>query len=138
MTPERLLALYYRVAEAPDAGPRLRRFVLDITVRGKLVEQDPADEPASDLLKRISAEKARMVKAREIRKQRPAAPIREIPFEVPPTWQWTQIAELGAMSPRNDYPDSLEASIHLETSVGGCVRSRFKVPYIPCSRLLRL
>ena len=57
MNTDRLLALYDRVAEAPDAASRLRRFVLDLAVRGKLVEQDPADEPASELLRRIAAEK---------------------------------------------------------------------------------
>ncbi len=45
-----------RIAEAPDAVPRLRRFILDLAVRGKLVEQDPNDEPASELLKRIQPE----------------------------------------------------------------------------------
>ncbi len=58
MNADRLLALYDQVAEAPDAIARLRRFVLDLAVRGKLVAQDPADEPASELLKRIAAEKA--------------------------------------------------------------------------------
>ena len=70
MNARRLLALYDRVAEAPDAVPRLRRFVLDLAVRGKLVEQDPADEPASKLLQRIAAEKARLVQTRQIRKPR--------------------------------------------------------------------
>ncbi|MFO1153857.1 MAG: restriction endonuclease subunit S [Rhodospirillales bacterium] len=59
MTAVRLLGLYQRIAEAPDAIARLRRFVLDLAVRGKLVPQDPADEPASELLKRIAKEKAR-------------------------------------------------------------------------------
>ena len=45
MNAERLLALYERVAEAPDAITRLRRFILDLAVRGKLVAQDPQDEP---------------------------------------------------------------------------------------------
>ena len=48
MNADRLLPLYDRVAETRDAVPRLRRFVLDLAVRGKLVAQDPADEPASD------------------------------------------------------------------------------------------
>ena len=52
-TADRLLALHDRVAEAEDAIPRLRRFVLDLAVRGKLVEQDPSDEPAAELLKRL-------------------------------------------------------------------------------------
>ena len=54
MNADRLLAFYGRVAEAPDAVPRLRRFVLDLAVRGKLVAQDAGDEPASELLKRIA------------------------------------------------------------------------------------
>ena len=63
MNAERLLAHYERIADAPDAIARLRRFVLDLAVRGKLVPQDPKDEPASELLKRIATEKARLVKA---------------------------------------------------------------------------
>ena len=51
MNADRLLALYERVADAPGAVARLRRFVLDLAVRGKLVEQDSEDEPASELLK---------------------------------------------------------------------------------------
>ena len=65
MNADRLFALYDRVADAPDAVSRLRRFVLDLAVRGKLVEQDPADEPASELLKRIAAEKAATGEGRE-------------------------------------------------------------------------
>ena len=53
MNAERLLAHFDRISDAPDAIPRLRRFILDLAVRGKLVEQDPNDEPASELLKRI-------------------------------------------------------------------------------------
>jgi type I restriction enzyme, S subunit len=50
MNPERLLQHFERISEAPDAIPRLRRFILDLAVRGKLVEQDPNDEPASSQL----------------------------------------------------------------------------------------
>ena len=53
MNAERLLALYDRAADAPDAVSRLRRFVLDLAVRGRLVGQNPADEPASALLKQV-------------------------------------------------------------------------------------
>ena len=62
MNADRLLAHYERIADAPDAVPRLRRFILDLAVRGKLVDQDPNDEPAAELLKRIAKEKARLVK----------------------------------------------------------------------------
>ena len=51
---------YERVADAPDPVGRLRRFLLDLAVRGRLVEQDPPDDPASELLKRIAAAKTRL------------------------------------------------------------------------------
>jgi len=57
MNAKRLLAHYNRIADAPDAVARLRRFILDLAVRGKLVPQDPKDEPASVLLERIQAER---------------------------------------------------------------------------------
>jgi len=53
MNAERLLQHFDRISEAPDAIPRLRRFILDLAVRGKLVEQDPSDEPAEELLKLV-------------------------------------------------------------------------------------
>jgi type I restriction enzyme S subunit len=99
-TPEaRLLALFDQVAEAPDAIARLRRFVLDLAVRGKLVAQDPADEPASELLKRIAAEKARLVKAGEIRKPRDLANGEDVepPFDVPASWRWCRLDTVGAI-----------------------------------------
>ena len=57
MNAERLLEHYAQIMDAPDAIPRLRRFILDLAVRGKLVSQDPNDEPASELLKRIAKER---------------------------------------------------------------------------------
>ena len=68
MNAEHLLTHFDRLTDAPDAIPRLRRFILDLAVRGKLVEQDPEDEPAGELLRRIAAEKKRLVEAGEIRK----------------------------------------------------------------------
>jgi hypothetical protein len=53
MNATQLLAHFDRLAEAPGAVPRLRRFILDLAVRGKLVEQDAGDEPAAELLERI-------------------------------------------------------------------------------------
>ena len=57
MNAAQVLDHFDRICDAPDAIPRLRRFILDLAVRGKLVEQDPNDEPASELLKRIQAER---------------------------------------------------------------------------------
>jgi type I restriction enzyme, S subunit len=96
MNAERLLAHYERIADAPDAIPRLRRFVLDLAVRGKLVPQDPNDEPASELLKRIAAEKARRVKEGTLREQKPLLPIKtdQVEFDLAPGWQWVRMAEV--------------------------------------------
>jgi type I restriction enzyme, S subunit len=97
MNAERLLAHYERIADAPDAIARLRRFVLDLALRGKLVPQDRRDAPVSELLKRIAAEKARLVKAGEIRSQRPIPALAEVPFPIPTNWRWSQIAEIGVL-----------------------------------------
>jgi type I restriction enzyme S subunit len=110
MNAERLLALYERVAEAPDAITRLRRFILDLAVRGKLVPQDPNDEPASELLKRIAKEKARLVKAGEIRIPKAVPLLFEAPFSIPPNWQWSQLSEIGILNPRNTAADLLDTS----------------------------
>lgn len=64
-----LLNYFERIIDAPDAVPRLRQFILDLAVRGKLVEQVPRDEPASELLKRIQAEKTRLAKEGQIKNQ---------------------------------------------------------------------
>ncbi|WP_299844625.1 restriction endonuclease subunit S [uncultured Jannaschia sp.] len=107
MNAERLLVLYEKVAEAPDAVPRLRRFVLDLAVRGKLVPQDGGDEPASELLKRIAAEKARLVKAGEIRKPKALPPVDDEPFDLPSNWRWVRIREVtsnrGQRVPDSDF-----------------------------------
>ena len=112
MNPKQLLAHFDRISEAPDAIPRLRRFILDLAVRGKLVEQNPDDEPASELLKRIHAEKARLAKSGKVdRAKRPSAPLEEdIPFPVPGNWCWSTLAEAGILSPRNSADDRLQTS----------------------------
>ena len=101
-----------RLIQSPESVHRLRRFILDLAVRGKLVPQDPNDEPASELLKRIVAEKVRLVKAGEIRKQKaiPALTVKDTPFTLPANWKWSQIAEIGVLSPRNDATDDTLAS----------------------------
>ena len=96
MNADRLLAHYERIADAPDTVPRLRRFVLDLAVRGKLVDQDPNDEPAAALLKRIAKEKARLVKAGESRREKSLPEIEsdDVPYEIPYGWEWTRIREI--------------------------------------------
>ena len=76
-----------------DQVKALRQTILNLAVRGKLVEQDPNDEPASELLKRIAVEKARMVKTGQIKKTSPADPIspKNAPFSLPIGWAWSTI-----------------------------------------------
>lgn len=77
---------------------KLRQKVLDLAIHGKLVKQDPNDEPASILLDRIRAEKARLVKEGKIKKsdliEKPISE-EEIPFEVPKGWEWVKIFQVG-------------------------------------------
>ena len=90
MNADRLLGHYEQIADAPDAIARLRRFILDLAVRGKLVKQNQNDEPAAELLKRISEEKARLVKAKKISKQVAFQPpdLSEVSFDLPGSWDW--------------------------------------------------
>lgn len=85
------------LAGAPNGIKKLRELILELAVRGKLVPQDPSDEPASELLKRIAKEKARLVAEGEIKKQKPLTEIgeEEKPFNLPVSWKWTRLGELG-------------------------------------------
>jgi type I restriction enzyme S subunit len=90
MNADRLLALFERISEAPDAIPRLRRFILELAVRGKLVEQDPEDEPAGELLREMES---RFKRLRITKKQIPLE-AKEIPFSLPDRWQWTRLGQI--------------------------------------------
>jgi type I restriction enzyme S subunit len=93
-----LLAHYERIADAPDAIARLRRFILDLAVRGKLVPQDLHEEPAVELLKQITREKARLINAGDLRKPRElnSGDLNE-PFPIPSTWKWVRLDTVGAI-----------------------------------------
>ena len=75
---------------------KLRQKILDLAIRGKLVPQDPNDEPASVLLERIRAEKERLVKEGKIKRSKKTASDDEIeaPFEIPESWEWCNITEI--------------------------------------------
>lgn len=74
----------------------LKQNLLQLAVMGKVVPQDYSDEPASELLKRIADEKARLVAEGELKKQKPLAEITkaELPFAIPNNWAWSRIGEL--------------------------------------------
>ena len=95
MNAERLLACYERISDAPDAVAHMRRFILKLAVRGKLVAQNPHDEPASGLLKRITEERDRLVKVGEISRNR-SKPTRMVDptFTLPKSWEWVALGYL--------------------------------------------
>lgn len=99
MNQELLLRHFNRISDAPDAIPRLRQFVLDLAVRGKLVEYDPQDEPASKLLIRVRAEKMRLADEGLIRTSRTTDPpdAGEELFSIPAHWVWCSLSQVGAI-----------------------------------------
>jgi len=76
---------------------KLKQTILQLAVMGKLVKQGPNHEPASELLKQITEEKARLVKEGKIKKSKPLPEImdEEKPFEVPNGWEWVRIADIA-------------------------------------------
>lgn len=75
---------------------KLRQQILQDAVQGKLVPQNPNDEPASGLLKKIKAEKAKLVMEKKLRKEKelPAIKLEEIPFEIPEGWVWCRLGDI--------------------------------------------
>ena len=76
---------------------KLRELILELAVRGKLVPQDANDEPASALLKRIQAEKAKLIAEGKIRKGQPLSSIseQEKSFHLPVGWGWVRLGQIG-------------------------------------------
>jgi type I restriction enzyme S subunit len=108
MNADRLLAHYAKIADGPDAIARLRRFVLELAVRGKLVPQDASDEPASELLERIRHERARREKLKAIKRLKlQYGPIAlDSDFALPSQWAKATLGETcdlqtGATPDRN-------------------------------------
>lgn len=81
---------------------QLKQTILQLAVMGKLVSQDPTDEPATKLLERIAEEKAQLIKEKKIKKQKALPPIAhdEKPFELPNGWEWCRVAAM--MEPNRD------------------------------------
>ena len=76
---------------------KLRELILELAVRGKLVPQDANDEPASELLKRIQAKKAKLIAEGKLKKEKPLAPItqNEKPFELPHGWEYVKLGDIA-------------------------------------------
>lgn len=116
----------------PEHIKQLRQTILNLAVRGRLVPQDPNDEPASELLKRIQAEKARLVNdsARKKETALPVVDLEQSPFDLPFGWSWARFPELGTFGrgkskhrPRND-PSLFDGGMHLLVQTGDVARSK--------------
>jgi type I restriction enzyme S subunit len=120
------------LATAPDGIQKLRGLILELAVRGKLVPQDPNDEPASELLKRIAKERARLETEGKIKKSKPMPLVGEDeqPFALPASWAWVRLNEIG-----HDWgqktPD--EAFTYIDVSAIDNTRGRIASPSIVAS-----
>ena len=88
---------------------KLRQKILDLAIRGKLVPQDPNDEPASVLLERIKEEKERLIKEGKIKKSKKTVSsdtyhYENVPFKVPEVWVWTTLGEILELVSGQDFP----------------------------------
>ena len=93
-----------------DLSDKARAKILDLAIRGKLVQQDSNDEPADALLAKIRDEKEKLVKAKKIKKEKPLPPITydEKPFDLPRSWVWCRLGEVcnyGECTSEKDVPN---------------------------------
>ncbi len=94
----------------------LRQKILDLAIHGKLVPQDPNDEPASVLLERIRAEKERLIKEGKIKKPKKTKSAcdkphyeYEEPFDIPNSWETASMSDLFLLNPKSEVSDDTEA-----------------------------
>ena len=94
---QRLAEHFHTLFTTEPSIDALKQTLLQLAVMGKLVPQDPGDEPASELLKRITEEKARLVAEGKLKKQKPLAEIAEVEksFELPEKWEWVRLEEIA-------------------------------------------
>lgn len=108
------------ILDAPNSVPKLREYILQLAVQGKLVPQDPNDEPASELLKKIKAEKDKLIAEGKIKKEKPLEPIKaeDIPFEIPKNWEWSYLTNLGCIFNGNSINEDLKKTKYEKISDG--------------------
>ncbi|MEO5332469.1 MAG: restriction endonuclease subunit S [Magnetococcus sp. YQC-5] len=118
MDAKEFLATFGHIANAPDGVKRLRELILQLSVQGKLVPQDPNDEPASVLLKRIAVEKSRLEELKKIHKTKQPLKYSDISLCVLPSlWIYTRLFDVGIISPKNIVDDDQDATFLPMTSI---------------------
>ncbi|ACE85359.1 restriction endonuclease subunit S [Cellvibrio japonicus] len=116
----RLLEQHFDTAfSAPDGIKKLRELILTLAMQGKLVPQDPNDQPASELLLEIEAEKQQLVKEGKIKKPKPLPPVtdEEKPYALPQGWEWVRLGELAEIIRGVTYSKSQSNEIRFHDSV---------------------
>lgn len=127
-------------------GKQLKNSILQWAIQGKLVPQDPNDEPASVLLEKIRAEKARLIKEGKIKKDKKESIIYrgednsyyekfadglivciddEVPFEIPSTWEWRRLSSLFQINPKNTVEDNADAAFIPMEKIDATYQSNF-------------
>ena len=98
---------------------KLKQSVLQYAMEGKLIKQDPNDEPASELIKKIETEKAELIKEGKIKKSKklPAVTDDEKPFDIPDSWEWVRFSELFDIQGGSQPPKRLFSSIKKENMI---------------------
>lgn len=94
------------LVQSPGGVDKLRQLILQMAVQGKLVPQDPNDEPASVLLEKIKKEKEQLIKKGKIKKAKPLPPIsyEEIPYPIPTGWEWVRLVYLCEIITKGSSP----------------------------------
>jgi type I restriction enzyme, S subunit len=92
-----LLDHFHEVITTVGDVEKLKKIILHLAMQGKLVEQDPNDEPASVLVKRIEREKEQLFKEKKIKKQKPLTSIadEEKPYLLPKGWEWVRLGTIS-------------------------------------------
>ena len=111
----------------------LRKAILQLAVMGKLVPQDPNDQPASELLNAIEVEKNRLVKEGKIKASKPLPEIKpdEIPYDLPKSWEWMRLNDLLTFGPTNGFsPQSVEFQTPVRSlTLSATTSGKFKGEY---------
>lgn len=96
MVNDLLLDNFMQMVSRAEDVESLNALILQLAVQGKLTSQEPDDEPASELVKRIGIERARLMEAGKIKKLKPLSPVekKDQPFALPATWQWVRLSEI--------------------------------------------
>lgn len=84
------------IAEAPGGIPKLRSLILDLAMRGKLVPQNPEDDPAFELIEKVRFTKKHLINDKKIPKPKNLDSIKDsdLPYEIPQEWLWVRLGEI--------------------------------------------